>query len=76
MFKEQIECVVEPRETEIAIRLAAREVMLILTQKIAEHVKGIVHVGGAHFSTGNHALNDATRCYNPPTAFPVSFHSI
>src|SRR6185436_6874733 len=60
MFKEEIECIVESSQSEIAIRLAAREVVLILTQKITEHVKRILHIGGAHFSTSNHAPNDAT----------------
>jgi hypothetical protein len=61
MLQKQVERVIQSLQTEIAVRLAAREVVLILAQKIAEHVESISDIRSVHFSTRQtHEHNDAT----------------
>src|SRR6185295_18229717 len=58
------------------------EIVFVLAQKIAEHVKSITHVSRAHFSTGNHEPNDATNKFEigtggaiiPPPHSRLVFH--
>ena len=60
MLEKQVERVVQPLQPEIAVRLAARKVVLVLTQKITEHVERVGHIRGKHFSTRQiHRHNDA-----------------
>ena len=51
MFEKEVERIVETLQSEIAVSLAAGEVVFIGAEKITQHVKRVAHVGGAHLST-------------------------
>src|SRR5204863_3712205 len=52
-FEKKIQRVVKSFQTEVAIGLAAGEIVFIGPEKFAQHLKRVAHVRRPHFSTSN-----------------------